>query len=95
VNFGAWAPVKEVGPWNTNDNWWDKPRRRRMWNNLHRGLPEAEAAYYDSYNRGRDEFGRKVLNPAGIDLTPAVAYKLGLKKNKNAWIWVYVPWVSS
>jgi hypothetical protein len=87
------APVKEVGPWNTYDNWWDSSRKRTMWKDLSRGLPEAEAAYYDNYNRGRDEFGRKVLNPAGIDLTPAVAARLGLGKYENAWIRVWVPWV--
>ena len=92
-DFAAWAPVKEVGPWNTYDNYWQPSRYRTMWKNLPRGRPEAQAAYYDSYNRGRDEFGRKVLNPAGVDLTPAVAYKLGLRKYENAWIWVYVPWV--
>jgi hypothetical protein len=57
-----------------------------MWKNLPRGLPEAEAAYYDNYNRGRDEFGRKVLNPAEIDLTPAVGAKLRLGKYQNAWM---------
>jgi hypothetical protein len=82
--YEDWAPVKEVGPWNTYDNWWDRSRKRTMWKDLSRGLPEAEAAYYDTYNRGRDEFGRKVLNPAGIDLTPAVAAKLGLGKYENA-----------
>jgi hypothetical protein len=90
--YGAWAPVKEVGPWNTYDNWWAK--NRTMWKNLRRGVPEAQAAYYSNYNRGRDEFGRKVLNPAGVDLTPAVAARLGLRKYQNAWIWVYIPWVS-
>jgi hypothetical protein len=82
--YEGWAPVKEVGPWNTYDNWWDRSRKRTMWKDLPRGLPEAEAAYYDNYNRGRDEFGRKVLIPAGIDLTPAVAAKLGLGKYENA-----------
>ncbi len=84
--YEDWAPVKEVGPWNTYDNWWNKSKKRTMWKNLPRGLPEAEAAYYDNYNRGRDEFGRKVLNPAGIDLTPAVGAKLRLGKYQNAWM---------
>ncbi len=87
----ASAPVKEVGPWNLKDNWWDKSRYRTKWNDLPRGLPEAEAAFYDNYNKGKDGFGRKVLNPAGVDLTPAVAKKLGLRKYENAWIWVSYP----
>ena len=78
------VPIREVGPWNIHDNYWD--RRRDMWKNLPRGLPEAQAAYYNNYNRGRDEFGRKVLNPAGVDLTPRAARKLGLRKYQNAWV---------
>ncbi len=82
-------PIKEVGPWNIHDNYWDK--RRDMWKNLPRGKPEAEAAYYNNYNRGRDEFGRKVLNPAGVDLTPRAARKLGLRKYQNAWVSLSLP----
>jgi len=63
-----------------------------MWRDLPRGLPEAQAAYFDNYNRGRDEFDRQVLNPAGIDITPAVARDAGLAKYENCWVYVYVPW---
>ncbi len=51
-----------------------------MWKNLPRCKPEAQAAYFNNYNNGRDEFGRKVLNPAGVDLTPAVARRIGPQK---------------
>jgi hypothetical protein len=88
-----WAPVKEVGPWNIRDNYWQSRRYRDMWDDLPRCKPEAEAAYFDNYNRGRDQFGRKVLNPAGVDLTPRVARRLGLRKYQNAWIYVRYPWV--
>lgn len=88
-----WAPVKEVGPWNLRDNYWQSRRYRDMWDDLPRCKPEAEAAYFDNYNRGRDQFGRKVLNPAGVDLTPRVARRLGLRKYQNAWIYVRYPWV--
>lgn len=88
-----WAPVKEVGPWNTRDNYWQIPSKRTMWKNLRRCVPEAQAAYYSNYNRGKDEFGREVLNPAGVDLTPAVARRLGLRLYQNAWVQVYYPWV--
>ena len=87
------APVKEVGPWNIRDNYWQSRRYRDMWDNLPRCTPEARAAYFRNYNRGRDQFGRKVLNPAGVDLTPRVARKLGLRKYQNAWIYVRYPWV--
>ncbi len=56
-----------------------------MYKVLLRGLPEVEATYYDNY-KGKDEFGREVLNPAGVDLMSAVATKLGLGKYENVWI---------
>ena len=89
----ARAPVKEVGPWNIRDNYWQSRRYRDMWDDLPRCKPEAQAAYFHNYNGGRDQFGRKVLNPAGVDLTPRVARKLGLSKYQNAWIYVRYPWV--
>jgi hypothetical protein len=89
----AGAPVKEVGPWNTRDNYWAPRRYRDMWDDLPQCVPEAQAAYFRNYNRGRDQFGRKVLNPAGVDLTPRVARELGLRKYQNAWIYVRYPWV--
>ena len=85
------APIKEVGPWNTYDNWWEPVAKRTMWKDLPRGKPEATAAFFDNYNGGLDEFGRQVLNPAGIDLTPAVARRLGLAKYENAYIYVSLP----
>lgn len=93
----AWAPVKEVGPWNTRDNYWQSRRYRDMWDDLPRCVPEAQAAYFNNYNGGRDQFGREVLNPAGVDLTLAVAGRMGIKnKLKNRGIirvYVYYPWV--
>ena len=93
-DFSARAPVKEVGPWNTYDNYWRSGKHRTMWKDLPRCKPEAQAAYYDNYNNGRDEYGRKVLNPAGVDLTPAVARRLGLRLYENAWVYVRFPWVN-
>jgi hypothetical protein len=72
----ARAPVKETGPWNTRDNYWRAPRDRSMWKDLPRCVPEAQAAFFDNYNRGKDQFGREVGNPAGIDITPAVARRM-------------------
>jgi hypothetical protein len=91
----ARAPVKEVGPWNIRDNYWQSRRYRDMWDDLPRCKPEAQAAYYNNYNHGEDQFGREVLNPAGVDLTPRVARRLGLDKYQNAWVYVRYPWVSS
>ena len=72
----ARAPVRETGPWNTRDNYWRAPRDRSMWKDLPRCVPEAQAAFFDNYNRGKDQFGREVGNPAGIDITPAVARRM-------------------
>jgi hypothetical protein len=85
--------VKEVGPWNTYDNYWMHNRDRTMYKRVPRCKPEAQVAYYQNFNRGKDEFGREVLNPAGVDLTPDVARSMGLKKHQNAWVYVRFPWV--
>jgi hypothetical protein len=93
-DFITRVPVREVGPWNTRDNYWRTGKYRTMWKDLARCMPEARAAYFRNYNRGKDEFGREVLNPAGVDLTPAVARRLGLKLYQNAWIYVRFPWIA-
>jgi hypothetical protein len=72
----ARAPVQDTGPWNTRDNYWRPSRYRSMWKDLPRCTPEAAAAYHDNYNRGKDQFGREVLNPAAIDITPGVARRM-------------------
>lgn len=91
------APVKEVGPWNITDNYWNASRYRDRWKNLPRCVPEAEAAFYDNYHRGEDQFGREVLNPAGFDMTLRVARKLHvahkLKREGKIKVRVYYPWV--
>ena len=92
----ARAPVKDTGPWNTRDNYWRASRDRSMWRDLPRCVPEAQAAYFDNYNRGKDQFGREVLNPAAIDITPAVARRMdvwrkiqrrGLIKVRVQYLW--------
>jgi hypothetical protein len=85
--------VKEVGPWNTYDNYWVRNKDRTMYERVPRCKPQAQLAYYQNFNKGEDEFGREVLNPAGVDLTPDVARSMGLKEYQNAWVWVRFPWV--
>ncbi len=79
-------PVWDVGPWNEDDDYWHDGDRRRVFGDLPTGLPEAEAAFFDGYNGGNDQFGRPVLNPAGVDLTPEAAARLGLDPLENAWV---------
>ena len=108
----ATIPVKEVGPWNLDDNYWNAnsgtPRPRRRFTDLPTGKPEAQAAFYEDYNPvtnckdlaqnpttktdGADQFGRCVLNPAGIDLSVAAATQLGLRPLENTWLTVSFLW---
>lgn len=73
-----------------------------------RGTPEAQAAFYNGYNRvsncknlngslsghpgAADQFGRCVLNPGGIDLSVAAAARLGLGHLQNGWVTVTFLW---
>ncbi len=95
-------PVCEVGPWNTDDNYWnaaeDLERPRRTFTDLRRGNPQSQAAYFWDHNDGKDAFGRTVANPAGIDLSFEAARRLGLRSEpekgvyENAWVWVTYLW---
>ncbi|MDT0379772.1 hypothetical protein RM572_13485 [Streptomyces sp. DSM 42041] len=84
------APVWDVGPWNTKDDYWNPSSVREMWKDLPQGRPEAQAAYQDDYNGGADQFGRQVANPAGIDLADGTFYNVGL--NDNGWVTVTYLW---
>ncbi|HEX6447672.1 MAG TPA: hypothetical protein VF053_21425 [Streptosporangiales bacterium] len=90
----AWASVWDVGPWNIKDDYWNPKNRRETWQDLPRGRPEAEAAYYDGYHKGKDASGRKVVNPAGIDLADGTFWK-DLKLEDNSWVTVTYLWTGS
>ncbi|GAA3434987.1 hypothetical protein [Kutzneria kofuensis] len=85
------APVWDVGPWNTKDDYWNPKASRQSWKDLPQGKPEAQAAYQSGYNGGKDQFGRKVANPAGIDLADGT-FLDGLKLTDNAWVTVTYLW---
>ncbi|MEU6077330.1 hypothetical protein [Micromonospora sp. NPDC047074] len=87
----AYAPVWDVGPWNTRDDYWNLSAVRENWKDLPRGRPQAQAAYQDGYHGGRDQFGRVVLNPAGIDLADGTFWD-GLQLTTNAWVDVAYLW---
>ncbi|QFU93190.1 hypothetical protein [Amycolatopsis sp. YIM 10] len=89
-----YAPVWDVGPWNTKDDYWNPSATRQMWKDLPQGKPEAQAAYQDNYNGGKDEFGREVGNPAGIDLADGTFWD-GLKLTDNSWVNVSYLWTGS
>lgn len=78
----AFAPVWDVGPWNTKDDYWNPGSQRQQWGDLPQGTPQAQVAYNDHYNGGKDQYNRKVANPAGIDLGDGIFWDvLGLKNN--------------
>jgi hypothetical protein len=89
-----WAPVWDVGPWNTTDDYWNPAHIRQSWSDLAHGLPQAQAAYQDGYHGGRDQFGRLVVNPAGIDLADGTFWE-GLRLRDNAWVTVSYLWTGS
>ena len=87
----AWAPVWDVGPWNTTDDYWNPAGIRQSWRDLPQGRPQADAAYRDGYNGGRDQFGRRVANPAGIDLADGTFWD-ALQLRNNSWVTVTYLW---
>jgi hypothetical protein len=90
----AYAPVWDVGPWNTTDDYWNPAGTRQSWTDLPQGKPEAQAAYQDGYNGGLDGFGRRVANPAGIDLGDGTFWDaVGL--TDNAWTDVTYLWTGN
>ncbi|MBA3489059.1 MAG: hypothetical protein H0T78_05840 [Longispora sp.] len=88
----AFVPVWDVGPWNIYDDYWNSPRQQ--WNDLPRGMPEAQAAYYNGYNGRKDGFGRRVGNPAGIDLGDGTFWD-GLLLTDNSWVTVKYWWTGA
>jgi len=99
--YAETVPVWDIGPWNIHDNYWDAEPERRIYNylsdggqggGLGRGLPQSQAAYQDDFNNGYDEYGRKVVNPAGIDLADGTFWD-ALQMNDNAWIEVSYLWI--
>lgn len=89
-----WAPVWDVGPWNTTDDYWNPSDVRQSWHDLPQGRPQAQAAHDDGYHEGLDQFGREVLNPAGIDLADGTFWD-GLGLRDNSWVTVTYLWADS
>jgi hypothetical protein len=64
------APVYDVGPWNTRDNYWD-PQEKRYFSDLRQGWPQDHAAFFDGHNNGRAQHGR-VRFPTAIDIADGI-----------------------
>ena len=88
------APVWDIGPWNTHDDYWNPAQIRETFKDLPRGKPEAEAANLEGYNSGRDERGRVVVTPAGIDLADGT-FRIDLALPTNDWVEVEYLWLDT
>jgi len=88
----AWAPVWDVGPWNTKDDYWSP--LREQWRELPQGVPEAQAAFHNGHNDGKDGSGRTVANPAGIDLSDAL-FDSALRLPDNGHVVVSYLWTGA
>lgn len=87
------APSWDVGPWNIRDDYWNPQAVREMWKDLPRGKPQAQAAYLEGYNGRLDDHDRRVLNPAGIDLSNRLFWQdLGMVTND--WVTVTYLWTA-
>jgi len=83
--------VKDVGPWNRDDAWWEAGAARGQFPDLPRFVPQAWAAYEHGHNNGRDATGRFVTFPALIDLGDGTYAELGL--GQADWVDVTLTWV--
>ena len=63
-----------------------------MFADLPAGMPEAQAAFFDGYNGGVDQYGREVIAPFGIDLGRQVSIDIGLEPGNNDWINITFAW---
>lgn len=84
------VPVWDVGPWNTNDNYWSP--NRDNYRDLPVGMPMAQAAYLEGYNGGLDEFGRRIQAPNGIDIADGTFWD-DLGMTRNDWVEVSFLWM--
>ncbi|MEV7038788.1 hypothetical protein [Amycolatopsis sp. NPDC051061] len=89
-----YAPVWEIGPWNERDDYWNPASVRSEFKDLPQGTPEAQAAYLQGYNGKKDDSGRTVQNPAGIDLADGVFWD-GLGMSDNGYVNVTYLWTGT
>ncbi|WP_129671328.1 hypothetical protein [Candidatus Chloroploca sp. Khr17] len=85
------VPVWDVGPWNTRDDYWTPDR---LYRDLPVGRPMAEAAFFDGYNGGLDERGRRINNPNGIDIADGTFWD-DLLMTRNDWVEVSFLWLGA
>lgn len=85
------VPVWDVGPWNTRDDYWSPTRRYK---DLPVGMPMAQAAVLHGYNGGRDEQGRRIREPNGIDIADGTFWD-DLGMTRSDWVEVTFLWLGA
>jgi hypothetical protein len=90
----ATAPVWDVGPWNSKDDYWNPSADREMFKDLPRFVPQAWAAFNDGHNGGRDMNGRWITFPASIDIADGTFWdELGM--SNSDWVDVTFLWINA
>lgn len=86
------VPVLDVGPFNTDDDFWN-PTDSRTFKGIPQGVPQAQAAYQNGHNGGKSGIGIAVNFPLGIDIGDGAFADLGMKDSD--WLDVTFLWLSS
>ncbi len=90
----AVAPVWDTGPWNFKDNYWHNPRSQ--FKDIAVGVPQAEKAFFGKHNGGKNESGKPIYNPSGIDIGDGTFWQdLGLKGDFGGQVDVSFIWEGS
>lgn len=86
------APVWDIGPWNTRDDYWNT--NREGYTDLPRWTSQAEAAFFNGHNDGRDGMGRFIILPASLDLADGTFWD-DLGMTANDWVDVTFLWMDA
>jgi len=86
------APVLDVGPFNSKDDYWNPPNTR-YFQGLPQGVPQAQVASQNGNNGGKSGLGISVNIPLGIDIADGTFADLGMREVD--WVDVTFLWLSS
>ena len=86
------VPIWDAGPWNVSDDYWNGTRE--LFHDLPRWTSEAESAFFNSYNSGKDGFGRTVTLPTSLDIADGTFWD-DLGMTNNDWVDVTFLWLNA
>ena len=87
----ATAPVLDVGPFNSKDDYWN-PETTRYFQGLAQGVPQAQAAFQNGHNGGKSGLDIAVNLPLGIDIGDGTFADLGMRDSD--WVDVTFLWLA-